>query len=296
MTRPEQPIPSPLDNPPESHYVPANGLRHHYYVWGEAANPPLLMLHGIGLCGLVWGSVARVLAEDYYVMSFDLRGHGGSDKPGSYTFHELGQDLVALVPALGLEQPRLVGHSAGGSAALIASSLAPGPLGPTVIVDSGVGGSRALTRPPDRRDRVTRTLRKRPVWESREAMAAAYQGRSVFRSWTDRAFQDYIQGGTRLLSDGRAELMCPPTVEAALYAERATFSTSPYLVGLEGKFLLLLGNYPEAQKPGDAGIQEFLREVKGSQVRVLEQGSHFAPMEYPDLVLREIRDFFTMMS
>jgi pimeloyl-ACP methyl ester carboxylesterase len=280
-----------LANPPVSHYVRANGLRHHYLAWGDAGKPPLLMLHGIGLCGRVWGEVARGLAHDYHVMTLDLRGHGDSEQPGSYTFHELGQDLAALVPALGLEQPRLVGHSAGGSAALVASSLVPGLLGSTVIVDSGVGGNRALIRPPDRRDRVTRTLRKRSIWESREVMSAAYRDRSVFRSWTEDAFRDYILGGTRLLPDGRAELLCPPVVEAALYTERATFDTSAYLTGLQGKFLLLLGNYPGAQRPGDPGIEEFLREVGGSQVKVLPKGSHFAPMEYPELVLRELGEF-----
>jgi pimeloyl-ACP methyl ester carboxylesterase len=66
----------------ESRYVRANGINHHYLAWGDPEKPPLVMLHGIGLCAQVWNWSARDLARHYYVVSFDLRGHGNTDKPG----------------------------------------------------------------------------------------------------------------------------------------------------------------------------------------------------------------------
>ncbi len=282
---------------PVSKFVTANGVRLHYLEWGQPDAPAVLMLHGIGLCAEIWNWTARRLARDYRVLSFDLRGHGESEKPGyGYTFEELGRDLaeaaITLKFGLGLENPAVVGHSAGGSAAVIGHALAPGALGPTVIIDSRVGGSRALSSRPDMRDRPARTRRKRTIWDSRDAMFAAYRERPVFRTWDEDIFADYIDGGTRQLADGRVELKCPPEVEAVFYEQRAVLNTSPYVKGLRGDFLLLLGNYPGAQTLDDPGILEFVRETGSAQVKIAPQGSHFLPMEQPQWVLDEIRKYF----
>ncbi len=142
------------------------------------------------------------------------------------------------------------------------------------------------------RDRPARTRRKRPVWPSRQEMYQAYRSRGAFKSWNEEIFRDYIEGGTRLLPDGQAELKCTIEVEATFYEQRAILNTSSYVKGMRGSFLLLLGNYPGAQTLEDPGIQEFLKEVKGTQVRIAAQGSHFLPMEHPELVLAEIQQFF----
>lgn len=287
----------PSEKRASSKFVKANGIEHHYLEWGNADRPPLLMLHGIGLCAEVWSWTARELSSEYRVLALDLRGHGDSEIPGQgYTFEDIGRDLAELVPALGLTKPYTVGHSAGGSAAIIANSLSPGVLGPTMVIDSRVGGSRALSSRPDMRDRPARTRRKRSVWDSSEAMFAAYRSRDAFKNWHEDVFRDYIEGGTRLLPDGRAELKCPTEVEATFYEQRANLNTSPYVKGLKGDYLLLLGNYPGAQTLDDPGLQEFQEEVAGSQVKIAPKGTHFLPMEYPELVLAEIRQYFQRFS
>ena len=283
----------PRQDHPSSKFVKANGIEHHYLDWGRADRSPLILLHGIGLCAQVWSRTGRELSEDYHVLAFDLRGHGDSEKPGhEYTFEALGHDLAELVPALGLTRPYAVGHSAGGSAAIIANSLSPGILGPTVVVDSRVGGSRALSSRPDMRDRPARTRRKRSIWDSRDEMFEAYRNRAAFKTWQEEIFRDYIYGGTRLLQDGRAELKCPTEVEATFYEQRAALDTSPYVNGLKGHYLLLLGYYPGAQTLDDPGIIEFCGEVEGSQAKVAPQGTHFLPMEHPETVLAEVQQFF----
>jgi pimeloyl-ACP methyl ester carboxylesterase len=278
---------------PESRYVEANGITHHYLAWGDSSNPPLVMVHGIGLCAQVWNSAARDLARDYYVMSLDLRGHGDTDKPGSgYTFQQLGADVAAVIQTMGLERPFGIGHSAGGMSLLIANSLAPGSVGKAVLVDTRVGDSpMMMLSPEERQERMERTLQKREVWESRQAMYSAYRERRVFKTWTEEVFRDYIEGGTRLLEDGRAELKCPTEAEATFYETRVTLDTAQYVKGLEGQYLLLVGNYQGAQTEQDEAVQRLLRESRRSRFKALERGSHFAPMEYPDLVLKEVRQY-----
>ncbi|TMF05852.1 MAG: alpha/beta hydrolase, partial [Chloroflexi bacterium] len=66
----------------------------------------------------IWDFTAPLLAERFHTLAVDQRGHGLSDKPGSYTFAEVTGDLAAFIDALGLERPVIAGHSWGAGVAL----------------------------------------------------------------------------------------------------------------------------------------------------------------------------------
>ena len=278
---------------PESRFVESNGVNHHYLEWGSPGNPSVVMFHAVGMCSQIWNNAARDLAKDYHVYSFDLRGHGDTQhSEGGYTFQQIGSDVASVIQTMGLEGFIGIGHSAGGMAMLIADSLVPGIVSKGVLVDTRVGDSpMALLSPEEQKLRIKRTLQKRSIWESREVMHAAYRDRRAFKSWTDEVFADYIEGGTRLLEDGRAELKCDPVVEEKFYHDRSKLDTSQVLRGLGGEYILLVGDYKGAQTPQDAAVQHLTRETKGFQLKELGAGSHFVPMEHPALVLKEIRNF-----
>ena len=284
----------PESKQPESKYVEANGIRHHYLDWGDPGSPPLVMMHGIGLCAQVWNANARDLARDYHVIVPDLRGHGDTDKPGSgYTFLDLGADAAAIIGALGLERPFGVGHSAGGMALLLADSSHPGILGQVALLDTRVGGSpMEMLSPEEQRDRMARTAQKRSIWNSRQEMYDAYRHRRTFTTWTDEVFGDYIDGGTRPLDDGRVEIKCPNDAEADFYVSRQALDPPSILHSLGGDYLLLVGEYEGNQTEQDPAVQHLAREAGGFRLKPLGRGSHFVPMEYPGLCLAEIRKFF----
>ena len=101
-----------MDNWQENH-VNANGLQLHYWRTG-GDKPPLVLSHGITDNGLCWTRAARELESDYDIIMVDARGHGLSDKPeAGYTADDHADDLAALIEALALEQPRVLGHSMG---------------------------------------------------------------------------------------------------------------------------------------------------------------------------------------
>ena len=279
---------------PVSKFVEANGIRHHYLEWGDPANPPLVMMHGIGLCAQVWNANARDLSRDYRVICPDLRGHGDTDKPGTgYTFLDLGADIAAIIHALGLERPFGVGHSAGGMALLLADTSHPGIVGKVALLDTRVGPSpMEMLTPEEQRDRMARTAQKRSVWNSRQEMFDAYRHRRTFTTWTDEVFTDYIDGGTWLLDDGRVEIKCPNDAEMAFYVARQELNPPEILKGLGGDYLLLVGEYDGRQMEQDAGVQHLVREAHSFRLKPLGKGSHFVPMEHPDHCLAEIRQFF----
>ncbi len=276
-----------------SNYVHANGIRHHYLEWGHPDAAPLLMLHATGLCAWPWKPMARRLAAKYRVLAFDQRGHGDTDPSDKgYRFEYAGEDLAAIVDAMALRHPRVVGHSSGGLAAIIAANLIPGRLGPVVLVETRVGNDAPTVPAQDLNRRAERTRMKRPIWPSQQAMFEAYRSRAAFRDWDDEPYQQFIEGGVRLLPDGRAELKCHPETEATFYSRRDGLQVADYLANLPGHWLLLLGNYPGCQRADDAGVRKFRQLVAGAQVRPMGKGSHFLPMEYPDDTLAVIEPWF----
>lgn len=278
---------------PESRFVESDGVKHHYLEWGDPGNPKVVMFHAVGMCAQIWNYAARDLARNYHVHSFDLRGHGDTEhSQGEYSFQQLGEDVASVIQTMGLEGSIGIGHSAGGMSMLIADSMFPGIVSKGVLVDTRVGDSpMALLTPEEQKVRAERTLQKRTVWESREVMYEAYRDRRVFKPWTDEVFADYIEGNTRPTEDGRVELKCKPITEETYYESRAELNTSEILNGLGGEYVLLVGAYKGAQTPQDAAVQRLTQETKGFQLKELGAGSHFVPMEHPDLVLKEIRNF-----
>lgn len=98
----------------EHRFVSAGGLRTHVAVAGEG--PPLVMLHGWPQHWWMWRELIGPLAHSHRVICPDLRGFGWTDAPpGGYDPEVFALDLVALLDALGIEEPvDLIGHDWGG--------------------------------------------------------------------------------------------------------------------------------------------------------------------------------------
>lgn len=277
----------------QSSYIHADGIRHHYLEWGDPDAPSLLMLHATGLCAWPWKPIARQLARRYRVLALDQRGHGDTDPSDKgYRFEYAGEDLAAIIDAMGLQRPGVIGHSSGGLATIIAANLMPGRIGPVALVETRVSNDASTAPTQDLNRRAERTRMKRPIWDTREAMFEAYRTRAAFKDWQDEPYRQFIEGGTRLLPDGRAELKCHPETEATFYGMRDDLRVEKYLRDLPGDWLLLLADYPGCQRIDDPGIQHFRQLVHGAEVKPMGKGSHFLPMEYPDDVLAVIEPWF----
>jgi pimeloyl-ACP methyl ester carboxylesterase len=122
-------------------------LRFHYRVVGDRAAPPVVMLHGIMGHSREWDVLVESLASTYLVIVVDQRGHGETQWASEYTAAVMADDLIALIEQLGLVEPRVVGHSMGAMAAMLAAARRPELVRQLVIVDVGpdtVSGQLAI--------------------------------------------------------------------------------------------------------------------------------------------------------
>jgi pimeloyl-ACP methyl ester carboxylesterase len=99
----------------QDQYFDAGGVRLHYVEQGKGA--PVVLVHGFGNRLEIWTTtgIAPALARDHRVITFDLRGHGRSDKPHDPARygHEMALDIVRLLDHLGIARAHIVGYSLG---------------------------------------------------------------------------------------------------------------------------------------------------------------------------------------
>jgi pimeloyl-ACP methyl ester carboxylesterase len=94
--------------------VKVNGLRLHYFEWGDPALPPLVLMHGLRDYAYYWQDCANRLLDRFHIFAPDIRGHGESEQaPGGYLVWALASDLAGFVDAVGLQRFDLVGLSLG---------------------------------------------------------------------------------------------------------------------------------------------------------------------------------------
>jgi pimeloyl-ACP methyl ester carboxylesterase len=123
----------------------------HYYRRGSG--PPLVLAHGATDDGRCWGRVAEALEGDHELIAYDARGHGRSSD-SSPSQPPPGDDLVAVVEALGLDPPVAMGHSMGAGAVADAAARHPGALRAIVLEDPAWRGGPVPERPGGSKERA----------------------------------------------------------------------------------------------------------------------------------------------
>lgn len=120
--------------------VHANGIRHHLIRHGEGG-PQMLLIPGITSPAVTWDFVAKPLSAHFEVHVLDVRGRGLSQGGNlDYSLDAMADDAVALIQALGMETPIVLGHSMGARTAIRAARKAPGNFGGLILADPPVSG------------------------------------------------------------------------------------------------------------------------------------------------------------
>src|SRR6202158_4327954 len=93
-------------------YAEVNGTRIHYVEGGKGT--PVLLLPGWPETWWEFHKIMPELAKHHRVIAVDLRGMGGSAKPGSgYDKKNMAKDIHELTRALGYKQVNIAGHDIG---------------------------------------------------------------------------------------------------------------------------------------------------------------------------------------
>ena len=114
----------------------ADGVSVRYESFGRG-EPALVLVHCWSCDRHLWDAVVPRLAKQRRVVTLDLAGHGESGRDRKdWTIPAFGEDVRAVVEALGLRKVILAGHSMGGPVILEAARGLPGRVVGLIPVDT----------------------------------------------------------------------------------------------------------------------------------------------------------------
>ncbi|NQY67670.1 MAG: alpha/beta fold hydrolase [Flavobacteriales bacterium] len=98
---------------------------------------PFVIIHGLFGSSDNWTSIAKILGEQFHVITIDVRNHGRSPYSDELNYDLMATDLIELLDNLGLEKVNLLGHSMGGKMAMQFANDFPDRLNKMIVVDIG---------------------------------------------------------------------------------------------------------------------------------------------------------------
>jgi pimeloyl-ACP methyl ester carboxylesterase len=104
----------------------------------SGSGPAIVLLHGFPLDRTMWERQISEFAEDFRVITLDLRGHGASPAPdGTYTMDQMADDVLETLDSLGLTEPFVVGGlSMGGYVAMSIAARHPERLKGLMLINT----------------------------------------------------------------------------------------------------------------------------------------------------------------
>jgi pimeloyl-ACP methyl ester carboxylesterase len=191
---------------------------------------PLVFIHGLGSSTRDWEYQVDDFSPSYEAITFDLRGHGQSDKPeGPYTIPMFAADTAALLKELGVESAHVVGVSLGGAVALQLALDHPEMVKTLTVVNSApamYGSAEQIKQEVDRRVAIVQQVGMRAMGEALApnlfpAPDQAGLRRTFVERWAENDPRAYIDA-TRSVAewnvlDQVASIQCPTLVIASEY-------------------------------------------------------------------------------
>jgi pimeloyl-ACP methyl ester carboxylesterase len=122
--------------PADSGYVPVNGIKVYYEIYGEGK--PIVLLHGAFFTiGMNWAQLIPELSKTRKVIALELQGHGHtaySDR--KLDFPTLASDVEGVMDHLKIDSADVAGFSMGGSVAYQFAIQSPKRVRRLVIISS----------------------------------------------------------------------------------------------------------------------------------------------------------------
>jgi len=275
---------------PASSFLNVNGLRMQTLDWG-GDGAPIVILHATGFLGRIYRPLAEPLRAIGHVYSYDQRGHGDSSAApdGDYSWTSTMRDLEGFITAMGWSGVRAVGHSAGATAIGSLACERPDLISRAVLIEPVIFESPTAPELGWRNPFIERTLKRRRIFDSVEAMFSNFENKLPYETWQKDILRDYCQFGTRPTSDGRRELKCAPEVEAKFYETSRDFDGLGRILRCTTPLLVMFG--ARGDSPGAALSGKVAKQLKSGRVIDVADTGHFLPMEKPDYAADQAIEF-----
>lgn len=248
-----------------------------YEVHGDGS--PVVMIHGLGMNRAMWQWQIDELSPHYKLITYDLLGHGESDKPPApYTMPQMVAQVADLMDETCIERAAIVGFSLGG---LIAQAFAleySDRVSAIAILNSG------HARSEESRDAIMQRVR-----QAEDGGPAATVDEALQRWFSD----DFAAKSPQVLDMVRDWILAnDPDVYPAVYRLLAVadLGLEDAIAGIRCPALVVTGEEDFGNSVEMA--REMAVKIPHSELTILPGLRHMALAEDPAQMNRILLDFF----
>jgi pimeloyl-ACP methyl ester carboxylesterase len=245
----------------------------------QGAGRPVVLLHGFPMDHSIWARQVESLAPRCRVITPDLRGSGRSSiTPGKVTIEQWADDVAALLDALGITEPIVLGGlSMGGYVAFRFFEAHRSRLAGLILCDT----KAAADTPQAAAGRLETAQRV-----EREGC------RFLADSMLPRLLAPATLDGKPEVVDGLRQIILagdPAGYAATLrgLAERPNFR--PLLPQIDCPTLLIVGRQDALTTAAE--MNAMARTIPASRIVEIENAGHVTPLEAPEEVGRAMEEF-----
>lgn len=249
-----------------------------YELAGPRNGVPVVFVHGFPFSRAMWAPQVEALKADHHLVTYDVRGHGGSDPgDGQYTVELFVDDLIALLDRLHLKSAVGVGLSMGGYILLRAVERHPERFRGLVLCDTRgeADGNDAKIK----RARQAADVREKGLASFTEGFLKA-----VFAGTTLDEKPELVESIRSVISG-----TSPLAVAGTLIALSGRTDSSPSLFRIAVPTLILVGRDDTVTPP--SASQAMKDKIPGSEMRVIPRAGHLSNLENPEEFTKHLAAF-----
>jgi pimeloyl-ACP methyl ester carboxylesterase len=265
-----------------------NGFhRIHYYEWGDANNPRVVLcVHGLTRNGRDFDALAHALSDHYRVICPDVIGRGKSgwltDKV-HYGYAQYCADMNALISRSGAHKVDWIGTSMGGIIGMLMASHRDAPIGKMVINDVGPFIPKAAL------ERIKQYVGNDISFDSLDQVETYLRGVSAgFGPLSDEQWRHLTETSVRHDEDDTIKLIYDPSLAHAFSGPANDVDMWSIWDNISCPTLLIRGG------DSDLLLAETAEEMtrRGPRAQMIEfEGIGHAPMLMSDDQIEAVRNF-----
>ncbi len=247
--------------------ISANGIS--LAVQRSGTGYPLILIHGLASSMSLWAGLDASQLEGLQIISYDLRGHGTSERPaGAHTLTKHIGDLKGLLAELDIKRALFAGLSLGGMIVMELAASNPEMVAGLALLDT------TASFPQRTRDLFFEL-----------ASSASFNGMSAV---TDRFLQlsfspQFMEANPKMIATIRKGMLASDAGSIASASRMvAKVDLSQRLSAIRTPVMVLVGAQDQLAPPG---LSEGLAAgIDGATLQVIPDSGHASPVEQPAIV------------
>lgn len=253
-----------------------NGLS--VFLEGNSKNKSIIFLHGFPYDHTMWKKQVDELSENYFCVSYDIRGLGESSiGDGQYTMESFVDDLETIINELKLDKPILCGLSMGGYISFRALEKMEENFSAVILCDT-------RSEADNNEGKLKRAAAIKRI--NTEGLA------SFARDFITNCFgNNYKQNNKDEFEKriAKSSSFNPVGVKGSLLAMLGRNDTTEYLSKIKIPALVICGEFDVLTPP--AVMKPLAEKINEADFVVIKNSGHMSPIENPKEVNEAINKF-----